>query len=146
MPSDVIDMISVQLENRLFFVCIDGQNSILYDLMLGAVQGFISVLICYAICVIPIFNLCELSSFADDNFIPRCYKNLPSLVKDMGRSLDLITKWLVQSGIKENNNRTEICFFYKNDVSPVTTLANNTTVKLKSTIYILRVLLDCKLQ
>ena len=71
---------------------------------------------------------------------------MPSLVNDMERSLDLITKWLVQSGMKVNNNKTEICLFYKNDVAPVVILVNNTTVKSKSTINILGVLFDCKLQ
>ena len=36
--------------------------------------------------------------------------------------------------------------FYKNDVAPVTIVVQNTTVKTKSTITILGVLFDCKLQ
>ena len=146
LPSDLIDLISVWLKNRSFYVSIDGQNSTLFDLLLGTVQGSILGPILYAIFVSPMFDLCDLSSFADDNFIPRCNKDLPSLVTDMERSLDSITKWLIQSGMKVNNNKTEICLFYKNDVAPVTIVVDNTAVKSKSTINILGVLFDCKLQ
>ena len=108
---NLIELISAWLKNRSFFVSIDGQNSILYDLLLGTVQGSILGPILYAIFVSPMFDVCELSSFADDNFIPRCNKDLPPLINDMERSLDSITKWLIQSGMKVNNNKTEICFF-----------------------------------
>ena len=145
LPSDVLDLISVWLKNRSFFVSIDGQNSILHDLLLGTVQGSILGPILYAIFVSPLFDLCELYSFADDNFIPRINKHLPSLVNDMEVSLELITKWLVKSGMKVNDNKTEICLFYKNDVAPLEILVNNTNVKSKSTINILGVLFDCKL-
>jgi hypothetical protein len=74
------------------------------------------------------FDLCDLSSFADDNFIPRCKKDLPSLVSDMEKSLDSITKWLIHSGMIINNNKTEICLFYK------------------MMLHLLEALFDCKLQ
>jgi hypothetical protein len=44
-----------------------------------------------------------------------------------------------------NNNKTEICLFYKNDVAPINIIMDNTTVKTKSTINILGVLFDSKL-
>jgi hypothetical protein len=91
----MIAMISVWLKNKLFFVCIDGQNSILYDLLLGTVQGSILGKILYAIFVSPIFDLCELSSLADDYFIPRSNEHLPYLVNYIERPLDSITKLLV---------------------------------------------------
>jgi hypothetical protein len=43
--------------------------------------------------VSPTFNLCELSSLVDDNFIPRSNKYLSSLVNNTERSLDSITIW-----------------------------------------------------
>jgi hypothetical protein len=92
------------------------------------------------------FNLCGLSAFADDNFIPRCNKDLPTLITDMERSLDSITKWIIQSGMIVNNNKTEICLFYKDDVAPITIVIDNTTIVTKSTISILGVLFDSKLQ
>jgi lipoate-protein ligase B len=60
----------------------------------------------------------------------------------MKRSLEAIIKWLVQSGMRVNNEKTNICLFYKNEMARVT----NVAVKSKSTINILGVALNCKLQ
>ena len=145
LPSDIVELISVWLKDRSFYVSINGQNSIMFDLLLGTVQGSILGPILYAIFVSPMFDLCGLLAFADDNYIPRCNKNLQILIADMERSLDSITKWLIQSGMIVNNNKTEICLFYKNDVAPINIIMDNTTVKTKSTINILGVLFDSKL-
>ena len=39
LPDDITDLISVWLGDRSFYVCVNGLNSTLYDLLLGTVQG-----------------------------------------------------------------------------------------------------------
>jgi hypothetical protein len=63
----------------------------------------------------------------------------------MKRSLEALIKWLIKSGMKVNL-KTDICLFHKNDVALVTIVFNNIAVKSKSTINILGVTFDCKLQ
>jgi hypothetical protein len=41
-----------------------------------------------------IFDIEYLMAFADDKFIPKINKNLATLVEDMDKALEAITKWL----------------------------------------------------
>jgi hypothetical protein len=38
-PNGVTDLIKVWLENRFYYITLDGENSILFDLVLGTVHG-----------------------------------------------------------------------------------------------------------
>ena len=146
LPKDITELISVWLRNRLFYVSVDGQNSILYDLLLGTVQGSVLGPILYAIFVSPLFEICELTSFADDTYILKSNPNLKSLITDMKTTIECTTKWLRQSGLKVNDEKTEMCIFYKNDLAPISIVVNNVSVFTRSTINVLGVLFDSKLQ
>jgi hypothetical protein len=58
-------------------------------------------------------------AFADETFIPAWHKSLPLLIEDMQKKIEGITKWLKKSGLAVNERKTEICLFYKRDVTPV---------------------------
>ena len=49
LPDDLLDLISVWLRERTYYVCINGENSTLYDLLLGTVQGSVLGPVLYAI-------------------------------------------------------------------------------------------------
>ena len=104
LPDDVIDLISVWLRNRLFYVTIDGINSTMFDLLLGTVQGSILGPVLYAIFMSPLFDIADLLSFADDTFIPRWNSSLQLLVSDVEKDLEAITKWVKDSGLKVNQS------------------------------------------
>jgi hypothetical protein len=57
------------VSGRLFFVNVDGNSSILLDLSGGIIKGSILGPILYAIYVSPLFDLTNLTNFADNNFI-----------------------------------------------------------------------------
>jgi hypothetical protein len=57
LASDVIELISVWLRNRSFYVSVDGSNSITYDILLGTVQGSILGPVLYAIYVSPLSDI-----------------------------------------------------------------------------------------
>ena len=113
LPEDVIALIEIWLQNRSFYVSVGNRNSILYDLISGTVQGSILGPILYSIYVSPVFDLVHMSSFADDNFTLKwnCKKN--ELIKDMERELEMLTKWLRDSGLKVNDGKTEVVLFYR---------------------------------
>jgi hypothetical protein len=67
------------LSKRSFYLSIDGQNSIVFDLLPGTAQGSILGPVLYAIFVSPLFDLNDLTACSDDTFIPICNKNLPVL-------------------------------------------------------------------
>ena len=145
-PGDVIDLIKVWLEGRSFYVSIDGRNSMLLELVCGTVQGSILGPILYAIYVSPLFDLHNLTNFADDNFIIRWSSNMTELVVDFERSLEAITKWLRGSGLAVNDSKTELCLFHRLDQPRISINLFNSVIRSKNTMNVLGVIFDSKLQ
>ena len=69
LPVDVVELTKVWLTNRSFYVELNDLNSVLHDINSGTIQGSILGPILYALYVAPLFDLTDLSNFADDNFI-----------------------------------------------------------------------------
>ena len=95
--------------------------------------------------VSPLFDLVDLTLYADDNYIVRWNTVLQLLIDDMCRSLEMITKWLRQSGLKVNDSKTEVCLFHRQDKSPVILNFNNTSGTSKNSMNVLGVTFDSKL-
>ena len=87
-----------------------------------------------------------MTKFADDNFFIKFNKFLPQLLIDMKKNLEMIIKWLKDSGLKVNDSKTELCLFTKNDLAPITLTINNFEILSKATINVLGVMFDSKLQ
>ena len=146
LPGDIVELIRIWLKDRMFYVSIDGVNSMLYDLLLGTVQGSILGPVLYAIYISPIFDLEQLFAFADDKFVPKVGVNKEALVKDMEVSLSAIRIWIKQSGLKINENKTEICLFSRQSSDQVTVKIGPDEVVSKDNINVLGVLFDAKLE
>jgi hypothetical protein len=71
-----------------------------FNLESGTIQGPFQ----FAIHMSPIFDIEDLSFFADDNYIVKCNKNLENVKKDTKNSLNKIIKWLKASGLKGNSS------------------------------------------
>ena len=67
LPPDLVSLVSVWLKQRSFYISINGENSTLYEVLLGTVQGSVLGPVLYAIFISPIFDLEDMSAFADDN-------------------------------------------------------------------------------
>ena len=118
LPSDMVELIKNWLSDRSFYVSIDGCNSYVHSSGAGTVQGSILGPILYAIFVSPLFDLAKMTLFADDNYVLEWNKCVNQLIPDMERKIELITKWLRQSGLKVNDSKTEACLFYRKDHPP----------------------------
>ena len=145
LPVDVIDLIEVWLRNRFFYVDIADQVSFLHEIDTGTIQGSILGPILYAIYVAPLFDLEDLSNFADDNFILTFNKVKQTAITLMENKLGIITKWLKDSGLKVNEDKTELIHFYRKDTPPVMISVNNTHVLSKDSINVLGIIFDSKL-
>lgn len=146
LPDDLIELIKKWLSTRYFYVSIDSKNSYIHTSNAGTIQGSILGPILYAIYTSPLFDLEAMTCFADDANIIRCNRVLENLIIDMQKSLEAITKWLKKSGLKVNENKTELCLFYRKDHLPINIVFNNVTVKSQKTINVLGVIFDSKLQ
>ena len=146
LPEDLVSLCGNWLSFRFFYVSCGGANSIFHTLEVGTVQGSILGPILYAIFVAPLFDLAKMTKFADDNYVIKSNKFLSQLLIDMKQTLEMITKWLKDSGLKVNDQKTELCLFSRNDTQSVTLNINNFEIKSKTTINVLGVIFDSKLQ
>jgi hypothetical protein len=74
----------------------------------------------YALFVSPLFEQTNITNFADDNFFVLWNKLLCNLISDLENELEVIVKWLKDSGLEVNNKKTEVCLFHRNDQLAVT--------------------------
>jgi hypothetical protein len=76
----------------MFYVTVEGNNSLLYELLMGTVQGSILGPVLYAMFVAPLFDIEEFFTFADDIFVPREGMLRHDLTEDMAKSLEAISQ------------------------------------------------------
>ena len=145
LPLDLVGLIKIWLNERCFYVEIDGLTSKFYDATSGTIQGSILGPLLYAIYVAPLFDLIELFNFADDNFSLTQNKNLQLARVELTEKLQTAIKWLTDSGMKVNDNKTELCKFHKTDITPVEIVLNNVTIKSQNSMNVLGVEFDSKL-
>ena len=146
LPNDILLLIELWLSKRSFFVNVNDKNSIVIDLKCGTIQGSILGPILYAIYVSPLFDLLKLTNFADDNFVIRWNKCIPALISNMEKDLEIMTKWLKDSGLKVNESKTELCLFHRKDCPKITLRLNLKTVNSSTTVNVLGITFDSKLQ
>ena len=63
----------------------------------------------------------------------------------MQKRLEIIVKWLKDSGLVVNEKKTELCLFHRNDSQLVSVSIYDQTVRSKKTMNVLGVVFDCKL-
>jgi hypothetical protein len=66
LPGDIIKLIGVWLKGRSYYLSIDGSNSIIFDLLLGYVEGSILGPVLYALYVSPLFEIEDFSTYVGD--------------------------------------------------------------------------------
>ena len=146
LPGDVIKLIEIWLKERYFYVSINGVDSDIKVTWFGIVQGSILGPVLYAIFISPLFDIENLTCFADDKF-PLVYSRNREVVIDlMERKLLIIISWLSHSGMKVNEQKTDLCLFYKGDTTPIEINLNNKVIKSNKIINVLGVIFDSKLQ
>ena len=145
LPPDLIELIEMWLKNRTFFVTVHGRNSYIKISEVGTIQGSILGPFLYAVFVSPLFDMTDFTAYADDSQVIDSGIDLVSLIQRMEQKINIMIDWMLKSGLKVNESKTEICLFHKNDHPKIELLINNTIVKSKSTINVLGILFDSKL-
>ncbi len=145
LPGDLINLIEIWLSDRKFYVEVDGGCSAVHGSGTGTIQGSVLGPVLYAIFVSPLFELTKITNFADDNFVVLWNKILSKLILNIEKELEMIIKWLKDSGLMVNSSKTEICLFHRNDQPDVLVVISGAPVKSKKSMNVLGVIFDCKL-
>ena len=145
LPKDLIHLVKEWLSNRSFYVQVGDNYSALCDSNVGTIQGSILGPILYALFVSPLFDLTDLVNFADDNFCVEWCRDQTLLIVNLEKRLEMITKWLKDSGLIVNESKTEICMFHQNDQPLVKIKLLNVEIESKKSMNVLGVIFDCKL-
>jgi hypothetical protein len=86
---------------------VNCEISILYDLLLGTLQGYIHGLVLYSIFVSPFADMAFLLTFAYGNYIPRFNIWVEDLIIEIENFLESITQWLRHSGLSVNKTTNQ---------------------------------------
>jgi hypothetical protein len=76
LPVDLVNLIKTWLTGRKFYVDIIERCSHVHRSNTGTTQGSVLGPVLYAIHVSPLFDLTQITNFADDNFVVRWNKIL----------------------------------------------------------------------
>jgi hypothetical protein len=145
LPIDLIRLMRMWLTDRKYFVNVDEVSSSIHYSNTGTILGFVLGPVLYAIFVSLLFDLTNITNFADENFIVMWNGILSNLVNNLEKELEMITKWLRGSGLLVNSEKTEICNFHRNDQSVIQVRMANEIIVSKKSMNVLGVTFDCKL-
>ena len=118
LPNDIVDLIKIWLKERFFYVSVNGVDSYIKCSWNGIIQGSILGPILYAIFISPLFDIENLTCYADDKFPLVQNKSRLELVSKMQMKLENIIIWLTKSGMVVNEAKTDLCLFCKHDCPP----------------------------
>ena len=94
-----------------------------------------------------LIRICQYpSAFADDNYTLKVNKDLVALKQSLEITMRNISKWLKNSGLKVNDEKTEICIFSRTDVASIVMDINWEKVTTKKEMNVLGITFDSKLQ
>ena len=102
LPMDLVKLIEIWLTDRKFYVKLNGQVSGVLDSNDGTIQGSVQGPILYAIFVSPLFDLANLTNFADDNFILEFNSKINELIPNMERKLEMAKRLPSKSQRNQN--------------------------------------------
>ena len=87
----------------------------------------------------------DITLFADDNYALVWNKCTEALHSEMQTKLELIINWLRSSGLKVNEEMTEVCLFHRRDQPHLSITFSNKDLISKDPLNVLGVAFDSKL-
>jgi hypothetical protein len=112
----------------------------------GIIQGSILGPILYVIFISPLFNIENLTCFADDKYALVENKEKSVVTTHIQQKMKRVINWLTKSGMKVNEAKADLCLFYKHGTTPIRISLNGQLVISNSNTNVLGVIFDSKLQ
>jgi hypothetical protein len=145
LPSDWMSLLESWLRDRAAFVEVSVDRSMLYNINIGTVQGSILGPVLFSLFISPVFELQNIVAYADDTYTLTSSRSKENLVTNIGVALTAVSLWFQSSGLKVNEEKTELAIFYKDNCNPEDALMNGTIIRTKGTIKVLGITMDTTL-
>ena len=145
LPQKIINLLKSWLLNRKMYVDVNGNCSMFENIIAGTLQGSCLGPILFALFISPVYDKVNCITYADDNYSIGTGSNIDVTIGKVKKKAEILIDWLKMSGMKVNEDKTEFCIFHRNDVQQTSIKIFNNEVFSKSTIKILGVTFDSKL-
>ena len=145
-PEDVTDLLESWLKNRLCYVEVRNCCSQYYDSNTGTVQGSILGPVLFSLFMSPLLEKEDMISYADDSYLIKGNKRKEIALQRLTFQLEKVRKWITDSGLKVNVEKTELIIFHKSDTATSTIRMNGVIVHSKKEVSVLGVLFDAKME
>jgi hypothetical protein len=100
LPDDLVGLIEKWLRECYFYVCVGDYMSTLLMTWHGIIHGSILGPILYAIFIFPLFNIKNLTCFANNKCALLENKEKSVVTTQIQQKLKRVIKWLTKSGMK----------------------------------------------
>ena len=145
LPQHLVNLIQTWLTCRTMYVDINGMCSTYRNIDEGTLQGSVLGPVLFAIFISPVYEVTEMTTFADDNYLLEFDKDIMSTIGKVKMKAERVIKWLRDSGMKVNSEKTELCIFSTKDVRQIEIEIDNEKILSKNSIRVLGVIFDSKL-
>jgi hypothetical protein len=146
LPTDVINLLAAWLRGRQCYVEVRNCCSQYFGSEDGTVQGSILGPILFSLFISPLLEKEDLISYADDSYLIRSNKSKEIALQRLKFQMQKVEKWLTDSGLKVNVEKTEIVIFHKTDTAMSSLELNEVEIHTKKQISVLGVIFDSKLE
>jgi hypothetical protein len=144
-PEDVRALLKEWLKDRMSYVEVRGSSSYMRKSDSGTVQGSVLGPILFSLFIRPIYDLEEITTYADDNYVIKEDSNLEITLNKLKESVTIVARWLKSSGLKVNDSKTEVCVFHRKEKIIIDIVLDGHLIKSTETIKILGMTFDCNL-
>ena len=145
LPMDWLELLDIWLSDRAAFVEVSSDRSMLYNVDIGTVQGSILGPVLFSLFVSPGLRQNKVISYADDSYAIISDKVKDFAIKNLGETLSRLSLWFKDSGLKVNEQKTEITIFHKNNSRLEDVIVNGAVIRTKETIKVLGLTMDTTL-
>ena len=145
-PKDLLRLLNSWLRNRYFYVEANGKNSRIVENDVGTIQGSILGPVLYALFIRPLYKIEKITTFADDNYAVATGKNKKTVLEELKKKVEIIIKWLKDSGLKVNESKTELCIFHRTENTEGRLVIDDAMIESKNEMNVLGITFDSKLQ
>jgi hypothetical protein len=120
MPEDLVMLLTSWLTDRAAYVEVGGECLEYFLVREGTVQGSVLGLILFNLFIRPLLETANCPAYADDSYYCGYSRNKWSALEILQQRINAAVKWMADSGLKVNLEKTEVCIFHRMDSSKAT--------------------------